>query len=385
MTPFRMTYLCIVDWHWIKQRPQFLAEALSSRFEMDVLYPYRNDRRSMHTLDASKIAATPYFTLPTFGGRLRVVKRLNNELCRAQVGRRIRRFSPDVLWLSHPSQFAFLPKGYRGLVVYDCMDDYMKIEPLVSQSKSILQEENSLMRRVDVVFASSQHLLDLMEKRYPWAANKLHLLRNGFDPSWKKEDKLHLLRNGFDPNWKKEEVRTESASKPFKMGYFGTLGRWFDFPLMLHALERFPEMECHLYGPTEADVQPPKHARLFCHGALPHEMIPHAAETMDALVMPFIPCDIVESVDPVKLYEYVFLHKRILAVQYDEILRFAPFVYFYQGEQMFMNHLEMLLHRPPIGYSVEEAEQFLAQNDWRTRADAAASMVLQTMRSMKET
>ena len=46
-------------------------------------------------------------------------------------------------------------------------------------------------------------------------------------------------------------------------------------------------------------------------------------------MMPFILNELIESVDPVKLYEYINFEKNIICIKYDEILRFKDFVYFY--------------------------------------------------------
>ncbi len=56
--------------------------------------------------------------------------------------------------------------------------------------------------------------------------------------------------------------------------------------------------------------------------------------------MPFKLNDIVEAVDPVKLYEYINFNKDILTISYKEIERFSKFTYSYDGYDEFKSQLK---------------------------------------------
>lgn len=57
----KMIYLCPVDWRWIKQRPQFLAEELSKYFEIHAVYPYQNNRKGLQKKSDSPVSVAPCF------------------------------------------------------------------------------------------------------------------------------------------------------------------------------------------------------------------------------------------------------------------------------------------------------------------------------------
>ncbi len=160
-----------------------------------------------------------------------------------------------------------------------------------------------------------------------------------------------------------------------RIGYFGTIGRWFDFELLLNSLIQYSQVEYHLFGPLEAGVQIPQHKRLIYRGVLEHDKIREQAEQLDALMMPFLLNDIVASVDPVKLYEYIWMEKNILCIRYPEIERFEPFVWFYGTQEEYMKQLEAVLGKEKIKYSHEQAACFLAENNWRRRAQQAAEYI----------
>lgn len=350
----RMLYLCPVDWRWIKQRPQFLAEELAKHFDMRVLYPFANKRSTLQKKQPSPIVPMPWFTLPTLGGRISGIARVNDLLFRLQTHLQLLIARPEFLWVSMPWQLPAIPKGYRGKVIYDCMDDYPAITMDAAGREKLIAQEKQLAERADVIFASSRNLMNELQKRYGVPAEKLTLLRNGYHAGWQAA-----------PDTRKPDGR-------LNIGYFGTIGRWFDFPLLLQSLDVFPGIEYHLYGPAENGMQIPAHDRIHLHGVLPHAQIPEKAADLDVLMMPFQLNDIVRSVDPVKLYEYLFLQRSILCVRYPEIERYEPFVCFYETPQEYMDQIRGLMENSSLRYTAEDAQAFLQDNSWSCRATAAA-------------
>lgn len=349
----RMLYFCPVDWRWIRQRPQFLAEELSAHFRMHVLYPFANKRRSLQKQQPSSVKAYPWFTLPTLRGLIPGIPWLNSVLFLVQTRLHMLFVRPDMLWLTMPWQLPAIPKGYRGMVVYDCMDDYPAISMDPKGRKKLLAQEQLLTQRADVIFASSENLMKVLAQR--------HSVTN---------EKIALLRNSYHEGWEEAPAPREKDGK-LRIGYFGTIGRWFDFSLLLQSLQRFPQIEYHLFGPAETGVALAQHERIHLHGVVSHAQIPQQAAMLDVLVMPFQLNDIVRSVDPVKLYEYLFLKRNILCIRYPEIERYAPFVCFYASPEEYMQQVQRLLENNQLIYSEESAQAFLKNNSWSYRAREA--------------
>lgn len=161
-----------------------------------------------------------------------------------------------------------------------------------------------------------------------------------------------------------------------RIGYFGTVGRWFDFDALTETVKVNPSVEFHIYGPIEQGVPLPQMERLFFHGSLPHSRIPEEAGKLSALIMPFTRSDVVDSVDPVKLYEYIHLLKPIFSVRYPEIERFQPYVTFYENAAELAEEIREL--SPPFSskYSRAEAESFLAENTWERRTETAVTCLM---------
>lgn len=358
----KIMYLCPVDWRWIKQRPQFLAEELSHFFDIHAVYPYKNNRRGLQNKGNTHIELIPCFSLPTFGGKLPFVGRINSVLSKLQMMMAYRKIKPDVLWVSMPWQIDCFAEHLQYRLVYDCMDDYAAITANMTGINELIEQEKKIVRRADIIFASSENLRHVLADRHQIEVDNIHLLRNGYNANWLQEDDKAVEDKKAD-----EQV--------FRIGYFGTIGRWFDFELLLKSLEQFPQVEYDLFGPLEAGVQIPQHKRLLWRGVLEHDTIKEQAKQLDALIMPFLLNDIVRSVDPVKLYEYVWMGKDILCIRYPEIERFEPFVFFYQTQEEYMEHLETVIKKEKPKYSHEQAMCFLAENNWGKRAEKAAELI----------
>ncbi len=255
--------------------------------------------------------------------------------------------SADVIWICHPSLYKYVPKKYQGKIVYDCMDDHVAMCNKDDYNR-LTQLERELISKSDIIFASSQYLID--KKLFK---NNPVLIRNAYE---RKNDAV-------------VSMRTSSDSRA-KIGYIGTISHWFDFDLLRASVEEDQDIEYYLVGPVEKYVDRVKEEsdHIVFEGVVDHSELLFYIKNYDALIMPFKLCDIVLAVDPVKLYEYISYGKCIISVYYPEIERFEPFVYFYHDEKEYIELLTMLKKvdfKPK--YSDAQKAEFLENNTWDKR------------------
>lgn len=347
----KILYLSPVDWDWIKQRPQFLAEALSVAYEVHVLYRKQFNRRGLRRSASERdVLLHSYRTLPSACNRSRTLASVNAWIGKKSFEKALKQVKPDWIWLTHPSQFAFLVGEPSAKLVYDCMDDYLLLGCADKLRDELTERERLLCDQAELVFASSFELMKRLERRYGL------------------KQKLYLIRNGCCAA--ETPVRTEPAAeqkKRFRLVYFGTISDWFDFDLLRLSLERFPCIEYELVGPMQAK-KAFSHERIRYCGSVPHEELRGCAEKADCLIMPFLKTGMIEAVDPVKMYEYISFRRNILCLSYSETQRFRPFASLYSGAEEYLEKLGALLKDNRLKYSNEQAEAFLAENSWRQRA-----------------
>jgi hypothetical protein len=356
----RILYISHVDWGWIKQRPQHIAEHLQQFFDVTVAFNCTWKRRNLANKFRVSWSCIPLLRVPK-RSRVPLLAKLDAFSVRLMLRFAIWFARPTHVWLTGPELFQYLPRGMGASVIYDCMDDALTFPREAHRATHLEAVERALMARAAIVFVSSERLRHVLETRYG-QPQKYHLLRNAFDGK---------LLPGLN-----EQRRSAGA---YKIGYCGTIAEWCDWELLIKLVEARPGVEVHLVGPLDGGVRVVIHSRIVWHGPAKHRDLPAIMGKFDCLIMPFQVTSLIESVDPVKLYEYINFGKPIVSVYYDEIARFAPFVHFYHSHEEALDIVSRLA-AGEIGrkYTDEKRRAFLLVNTWTERASVAAALLKTT-------
>jgi teichuronic acid biosynthesis glycosyltransferase TuaH len=351
----RMLYFAHIPWDWVRQRPQHLADALASYYSMTVLSPFifrhRNQLRRGYREPSTRYRA--YLHLPYYQ-RSRLTGWLDSAVMRAQIAWWILVWRPDVIWVSYAELVRYLPRRVKAILVYDCMDDFAEFPALHGQRDEFLAYEKRLMAMSSVVCVSSQHLLGILRKRYAVRPETI-LVRNacpaGMDSAL-KETPTELVKQGV-----------------WHIMYFGTLSH-LDWESIRSAIDSLDDVVFDLFGPAEGVCLPVDSSRIKWHGIVSHAELSVYASQAACLAFPFAMSPLVDSVDPVKLYEYVGFGKPIISVRYSEVERFAPFVEFYSSPHEFVDVLQKMIDGGfQRKYTAEQRSVFLRDNSWLKRAE----------------
>ncbi len=306
----KVLYLMHVNWHWIRQRPQVIACLLAERHSLRLMHYAMY--HSVHYVDEAPppVGAQVLHRLP---GRLKralpSLAWVDQAWITHQVQAEVRRFAPDVLWLTHPDFEAAAAAVAAPHTVYDCMDDHLAFHPDAAQL-ALVEAERRLVERAALTIFSSDTLAERVSRRSQ--PRRQIVVNNGVDAA--------LCQRAPAPPMPHRDH--------FTLGYFGTISRWFDWPLALQLLDALPTARLRLAGPLETPL--PRHPRIAHVGIVAHAQLAGFAAGCDALVMPFKLTPLIEAVDPVKLYEYIAFGRPALAPRYRETERFEPLVTLYR-------------------------------------------------------
>lgn len=352
-------YLMHISWNWIKQRPQYIAEGLSKKYKVEVFYklPFRqNDYQKENKIKNKNLNLNPIVSFPGSFEKYKIIEEINEEIFKKKVASKIKKTQADIIYITFPTFLKYIPKDFRGKVIYDCMDNYVAMEKVPSKIAEIEKNEKSLISRANNIIFSSNYLMQVIEKRYGTIQNK------------------KVIRNGFNSNNTLAKRNYISSSK-LKLSYFGTVSTWFDFSLLQESLEKFPNLYYEIIGPIDKSVALPKDSRIKCIGTVEHNDLYKYVHDSMALIMPFKVNDIIKSVDPVKLYEYINFDKNIITIEYPEIERFKNFVYFYKNYDEYIRQIQKVLSDSDVKYSFNERKEFLRENSWNSRVNKIMSLL----------
>lgn len=363
----KIAYLMHIEWDWIKQRPHFIYEELTRYFEVDLFFINKfidknknENRNERNTYSASRVSKLMKLPLSGRFGILRTIEKvINYKLIKSLV-------EYDIVWITSPLILDFVPLFQldNKIVIYDCMDDFLGFYRDTQTIARMEKLESKLVQRSNFIFVSSDYLKITINNRYPHSIKKKSMvINNGISDSLinmipDKGSTLHSL--------------IPSTTGMTNLVYIGTIGEWIDFDSILKVLDIFSNVMFTFIGPMVTNA--PEHTRINYLGVIKHQNLLNFAISADALIMPFKLNELVRAVDPVKIYEYIYFSKPIIAIDYKEMHKFKPFVNLYSND----NELFDLIRRVQKGEFVIEKGNirgFLGKNTWSVRAKQIVSIL----------
>lgn len=364
-TKSKIAYLMHVDWDWIKQRPHFLYEELTRHYSMDLFYIHKVYDRHNKSIENSRSvhsnSRVSKFKKIPLSGRIKILQVIERYMNRKSI-RSLNKY--ECLWVTSPVLLDFIPLNcFQGkTIIYDCMDDFLSFFPHSPRLGRLKALETSLIEHSNLIITSSRYLQRKMISSYREHMRSTPVvINNGISSTL-----LHSVKSRLRIDLL--QVQTNKLTRnSLNFMYIGTIGEWIDFELILDVLHRIHNINFTMVGPIDSKV--PSHPRLNFIGAVEHSQLPSYAAKADAFIMPFKVNELIRSVDPVKVYEYICFHKPIFAINYGEMQKFLPFVHLYSNEAELLNLIDDLQNDRIEMYSEEESIRFLQQNTWNSRCE----------------
>ncbi len=355
----KIAYISHIDWGWIKQRPQFLAECLAENNVVDYFYFPNAENKNAEYKNVNnnpRLDFIPLIKLP-FSGRISVIKRIQVLMN----SYKIRAKDYDIIWVCSPEVLSRVDViSMKASIIYDCMDDMIESHAMPKYKSMLLLYERQLLEKSSCVFVSSESL-------------RLKMLRRGCD-----EHKMSVIYNATNISSllggnDKEVVRKDENM--FIVTYFGTISRWIDTEILYRILndKDLGYVHIRLIGPIDIELK--KHPRLECVAPVPHDKLSLYTAGTDLFILPFILNDITLSVDPVKLYEYIAFQHNIASVYYAELDRYSEFVNFYKNYHDLKDIISQLHSIGSLTYDPCRAEVFVLANTWRNRSEEITEII----------
>ncbi len=342
-----------VDWNWAKQRPHYIAQKLSQFHQLVVFYPFSWKREQLTTNEHNTINLFPLYQIP-FSGKFPFLNQINILIYRSLSYLFLKWYSPDYIWITSPELYNYVSRNSKAKIIYDCMDDLLEFPANVPKKKWFKKIEQKLISVSNIVFCSSKYLQNKLISRYGFK-EKYKLIYNAFEPS-----DLSLLP---------PEKHVKNTKDKYIICYYGTISSWLDIVALEKIVNRFETIEIFLLGPLE-NIAPDRfhHERIKYKGVVPHNELSKFVSLCDALIMPFVLSELIRSVDPVKLYEYIFFNKPIISVKYAEIEKFSPFVDFYETHEQLLEIVNKYLKNEfTIRYQTLQRDDYISNNNWDSR------------------
>ncbi|MGO4733234.1 hypothetical protein [Paenibacillus sp. 2KB_22] len=378
MTPtIKIAYLMHVDWDWIKQRPHFLYEELTKYYSVDLYYIQKLYNKRKHLVSNkintySKSMRRKIFKIPK-SAKYKFIQAIEKTLNYPTI-ELLKEY--DCIWITSPILMDFLPLELlkEKTVIYDCMDDFLGFFSVYSEKekKRLIELESQLLRCSKYVITTSMYLKKKLMREYgDDLINEPIVINNGITDGFFHNNIGNIINIADSPK-----------ANGWNIHYIGTIGEWFDFDLIIDMLIKYPLVTATVIGPIDVLVKK-RHPRLQLLGSVEHHMLPVYAKRADAFIMPFKLTELVRAVDPVKIYEYISFNKPVIAVSYEEMHKFHPFVNLYSSDKEFFSLVDKLVENKLPNYRQEDVDAFLRENSWSKRAEQACEVITDAVESIE--
>ncbi|HUM39927.1 MAG TPA: glycosyltransferase, partial [Nitrospira sp.] len=150
--------------------------------------------------------------------------------------------------------------------------------------------------------------------------------------------------------------------------YVGAMDVWFDYSLMDEVVDRLPNISFVLIGPDELARQRLRpRPNLHLLGRRAYAAVPAYLHHANVGLIPFDVvnhAELVNSIHPLKLYEYAACGLPIVATEWEELTHLKSPARLCRGSEAFVRAIEQALASPPARAALQA---YASQHDWGAR------------------
>lgn len=211
----------------------------------------------------------------------------------------------DLLYFDNPTHMFWLNKIQSKRSIFRVADNNTDF---VKNTKALEKLEIELIKTVDLVVYSAENLKEYVNNKGP--KRMLHV-PNG------------VYFNHFTNTINQLPEEYKKIPKPIAL-YVGAMDFWFDFDLLNMAAEYLPNVSFVLIGPEKkARLKLKKLANIHILGRRDYSQLPNYIKNADLGLIPFNVQEypnLVNSINPLKLYEYMACGLPVISMEWDELI-----------------------------------------------------------------
>ncbi len=301
--------------------------------------------------------AAPHVLAPVFlpFGRSALVRRFNQASTLRAVRGAMQQlgFERPVVVTTLPTSAGIADRLDASLLVYYCVDDVTLWPGMHGRVAQELELE--LLRRADLVVATSERLR--------------RTRRNQRQPT-------ELLTHGVD-------VRHFRVPPPLPGTlpvalYVGLIDERCDRELLAAVARALPDVRVRIVGTWRVPPGPlaglPNVERL---GPVPYEQLPAVLRDASVLLLPYVLDELAQSINPLKLKEYLATGRPVVATPLPEVQRLDRFVRVAEGAEAFVAATREALQQRD--WHDPQRDAFLESESWEAKVEQFSSWIAATL------
>lgn len=314
-----IVFISLEPWDEVWRRNQFLVREFADRKWGKVLYvvPQRDISNAIRRLEwerlrtrsvfSPKNMSSVYIVQPTklFPQSIRLARKLYEFTFRSFVRRWVHSLGMKnpVLWINDHSASHIVDRFAHGPLIYDITDDWISSGQSSSVLTQIVDQDRFLCERAEATIVCSSRLLAL-KRELVSDVSRLHLIQNAVDAG-------HYARE-YDL-----EPQTLTWERPVYM-YTGTIhADRIDLDLVKKVADVMAKGTIAFVGPSHLTASEQQSltatGRVRFVGQVGYDELPRWMCAASAFLVPHRVTEFTESLNPIKLWEYLASGKPIIS------------------------------------------------------------------------
>lgn len=286
------------------------------------------------------------------------MRKLNEWMMRRHIRRIARRlgFKSPALWINAHGAVHMVERFGEDRVIYDVTDDWSAFPEAPAAAALTRAQDRELCQRADTVIVCSERLWELKEP----LARRTELVPNGVD--------LAHYASASDKSLPIPE-ETRGWRRPV-LGYTGSVHPdRVDVQLIAALAQRMPAVTLAFVGPM---MLPPEDVRklqkfpnIVLLGQRPYARVAEYMRAFDVCMVPHLVTPFTESLNPIKLWEYLAAGLPIIATPVAGFRDFSELVYLARNAEEIAATVQKALRETPE--RAAERQAIAAQHTWERR------------------
>lgn len=239
-----------------------------------------------------------------------------------------------ILWSYFPMFVGYFDKFNSKIKIFDAVDNWIE-HPSFSEYKIRLEKNYKIIEeKADFIFTVSKELTKLFSKN-----KNTHWIPNGVDVEYFQQSTIDDQQSAADSTLKQ-------ISKPI-IGYVGIIQNRVDIPLIKYLAEKSKDKSIVLIGPTwkelKSEISNLKSQNIYFLGHKPYKEVPAYIQQFDVAIIPHIVNKFTNSMNPLKLYEYLACGKPIVTTPVIGTEEFKNLIEIAQNKEEFDEKIKKVL------------------------------------------
>ena len=252
----------------------------------------------------------------------------------------------DILWIENPLHCELPSLLRHKILIYRIADE---IEGFGENSPSILEKHENAVRNANVIITTAKSLYEkYMQKNLK---GKVLYIPNG------------VVFGNFNKNNLALPEEYEHIPPP-RVLYTGHVASWFDQDLVIRCAENNKNLNFIIIGPATVDISKMASIKnIYILGSRKYADLPPYYTNANVGIIPFKINKLIESVNPIKLYEYMAAGLPVVCTNWKEIKEMSTPAKLAANADAFCHHIVSSLEVQ----NKTELVSFARQNSWENR------------------